>query len=104
MLERRRSMLVIVGGILVAVLLVSAIGVFGFLQRNVPETFSDPVEHFKYGSIGADSQDGGVPYAVWRVLPTVFPDKLPNRPGEGYARFGFVYETPAAPRPISTSI
>jgi len=87
-----------------AVLVVVAIGVYAFLQRDVPMTYADPVEHFKYGSIGADSRDGGVPYALWRVLPTVFPDKLPNRPGEGYARFGFVFETPTSPRPIGTSI
>jgi mono/diheme cytochrome c family protein len=91
-------------GVVVALVVVVGLGTYVFLQRNVPQTYADPVEHFKYGSIGADSQDGGVPYALWRVLPTVFADKLPNHPGEGYARFGFVYETPASPRPIGTSI
>ena len=80
----------------VAGMVVVGLGVYAYLQRDVPETYTDPVEHFKYGSIGADSQDGGVPYALWRVLPTVFADRLPDHPGEGYARFGFVYETPSA--------
>jgi Cytochrome C oxidase, cbb3-type, subunit III len=91
-------------GIAVAVLVFIGVGAYAYLQRNVPHTYADPVEHFKYGSIGADSQDGGVPYALWRVLPAVFADKLPDHPGEGYARFGFVYETPTSPRPIGTSI
>ena len=94
----------VVGGGILLVLVAVGIAVFAFLRRDVPETYADPVEHFKYGSIGADAQDGGVPYALWRVLPTVFADKLPGRPGEGYARFGFVYETPTSPRPIGTSI
>ena len=45
----------------------------------------------------------GVPYWIWRVLPRVFPELLPNRPGDGYARFGFVYE-PGRDRPIGTSV
>jgi mono/diheme cytochrome c family protein len=88
-----------------------AFGIVSFLRRDVPETYADPAQHFKYGSIGADSQGdesdpqgGGIPYAIWRVLPSVFSDKLPNRPGVGYARFGFVYETPTSPRPIGTSV
>jgi mono/diheme cytochrome c family protein len=93
-------------GIGVVVAVIAAVGLAGyaFLQRNVAQTYADPVEHFKYGSIGADGPDGGVPYALWRVLPTVFADKLPNHPGEGYARFGFVFETPTSVRPIGTSI
>lgn len=91
-------------GVVVAIIIVGGLGVYAFFQRNVPMTYADPVEHLKYGSIGADSTDGGVPYALWRVLPTVFADKLPDHPGEGYARFGFVYETPTSPRPIGTSI
>jgi mono/diheme cytochrome c family protein len=95
----------------VVLTLTVALGVVAFVRRDVPERFADPVQHFKYGSIGADSQGndvepqgGGIPYAIWRVLPSVFADKLPNHPGVGYARFGFIYETPTSPRPIGTSI
>ncbi|MDP8922514.1 MAG: hypothetical protein M3O34_06505 [Chloroflexota bacterium] len=77
--------------------------VAAFLQRDVPELHADPVEHFKYGSIGSDA-GGGVPYWIWRVLPRVFPEYLPDRPGEGYARMGFVYESPDRDRPIGTSL
>ena len=37
------------------------------------------------------------------MLPEVFPDKLPNRPGQGYARLGFIYETPSSDLPIGTT-
>jgi mono/diheme cytochrome c family protein len=48
--------------------------------------FADPVEEFKYGSIGAEVN--GFPYAIWRELPTIFPDELPR----GWETFGFLYE------------
>ncbi|AHD02244.1 membrane protein [Leisingera methylohalidivorans DSM 14336] len=43
-------------------------------------------EHFKYGSIGAEVD--GFPYSIWRELPTIFADDLPN----GFAEFGFLTE------------
>jgi mono/diheme cytochrome c family protein len=63
----------------------------------------DIVSHFKYGSIGTEGRVG-IPYPIFRVLPVVFADKLPNRPGQGYERLGFINE-PNAPqgRPIGTS-
>jgi len=63
---------------------------------------SDVVDHFKYGSIGTE-EGVGVPYWIWRVLPIVFPDKLPNRPGVGYERLGFLSEGAAHGRPIGTT-
>ena len=63
----------------------------------------DIVSHFKYGSIGTEV-GVGVPYAIWRVLPVVFADKLPDRPGEGYERLGFIFEANAPQsRPIGTT-
>ena len=63
----------------------------------------DILRHFKYGSIGTEGRVG-VPYPIWRVLPVVFADKLPNRPGQGYERLGFIFE-PDAPQslPIGTT-
>src|SRR5688572_32583757 len=55
------------------------------------QTAADIVAEFKYGSVGTE-ETVGVPYWIWRVLPEVFPDKLPNRSGTGYARLGLVYE------------
>ena len=63
----------------------------------------DIVSHFKYGSIGTEATVG-LPYAIWRVLPVLFADKLPDRPGEGYARLGFIFEANAPQhRPIGTT-
>ena len=59
-------------------------------------------DHFKYGSIGTE-ETVGVPYWIWRVLPIVFEDKLPPRPGVGYERLGFVNEGAPHGRPIGTT-
>ncbi len=72
-----------------------------FTDANKPEVHSDILQHFKYGSIGAEER-AGVPYWIWRVLPELFPQHLPKGPGEGYERFGLIFE-PGNPRPIGTS-
>ena len=61
--------------------------------RDVP-TYATDEEHFKYGSIGNDGAEG-VPYAIWLVLPEVFPEYLPG-PG-GYSSLGFVWEKGRGP-------
>ncbi|MCC6589136.1 MAG: cytochrome c [Bryobacterales bacterium] len=71
-------------------------------DKNTPERHSDILAHFKYGSIGAEDR-AGIPYSIWRVLPKIFPNYLPHRPGTGYERLGFVYESGQV-RPIGTSI
>lgn len=73
-----------------------------FTDRNKPETHEDILEHFKYGSIGAEDR-AGVPYWIWRVLPELFPQHLPARPGNGYERFGLIFEK-GFDRPIGTSL
>jgi mono/diheme cytochrome c family protein len=88
--------------VLGVVLLVGALAVV-WLHRDVPETHADMVAEFKYGSIGTD-KEAGIPYWIWRVLPLVFPEYLPDRPGEGYARLGFIYEPGSTDRPIGTSV
>jgi hypothetical protein len=55
------------------------------------------VEHFKYGSVGVESEEG-IPYWIWQVLPRMFPDKLPG----GYASLGFIWE-PGRELPIGFS-
>jgi hypothetical protein len=97
----RKAILVV--GVLVIAVCVGGLLLLSFLSRDVPEIHADIQEHFKYGSIGSDT-DNGVPYWVWRVLPRLFPEYLPDRPGEGYARLGFVYEAPGRDRPIGTSL
>jgi mono/diheme cytochrome c family protein len=65
-------------------------------------SFADIYDHFKYGSVGTEA-GVGIPYWIWRVLPIVFEDKLPKRPGRGYERLGFVYDNASHGRPIGTS-
>jgi cytochrome c2 len=56
-----------------------------------------PEEHFKYGSIGIEENEG-MPYWIWQVLPRVCPDKLPG----GYASIGFTWE-PGKELPVGFS-
>jgi hypothetical protein len=70
-------------------------------RAGVPEEFAD-AEHFKYGSIGADNLLGGLPYWIWRVLPEMFPQYLPQNGKRGYEAFGLVVE-PGKDRPIGFS-
>jgi hypothetical protein len=84
----------------VAVLLCTAM-LAARAQQDAP-TFPDIVDHFQYGSIGTEERVG-VPYWLWRVLPIVFADKLPQRPGEGYERLGFMFAGAPHGRPIGTS-
>ncbi|HEY7291950.1 MAG TPA: cytochrome c [Vicinamibacterales bacterium] len=75
--------------IFIVLLVVAAIGglfVYNHFFREEPAPyFASDEEHFLYGSIGTESQQG-VPYWIWLVLPRVFPDLLPG-PG-GYAALG----------------
>lgn len=79
-------------GLLALVPLAAAGGLFAWYKffRDVPEpAFADEAERFKYGSIGAEAEQG-MPYFIWLVLPRVFPEHLPG-PG-GYKSFGLVWE------------
>ncbi len=88
------------GALFVAFVAAVGIYVLVFMQRDTPEVFTGIHEHFKYGSIGGEL----FPYWIWLVMPDVFPEYLPDRAGEGYARMGFIFE-PDSPRgrPIGVS-
>jgi mono/diheme cytochrome c family protein len=58
--------------------------------RNAPVEYETSHDHFKYGSIGSEISSG-IPYWIWKVLPEMFPEKLPGKKG-GYTAFGFLYE------------
>ena len=77
--------------LLVALIVVLVLGGFLWykLFRRVPTVYADPVEHFKYGSVGVEAP-AGIPYWIWVVLPRVFADKLPG-PG-GYVALGATWE------------
>ncbi len=72
------------------------------IQAQDVSAQDDIVTHYKYGAVGTEARVG-LPYPIWRVLPIVFADKLPARPGEGYERLGFLYESADAGRPIGTT-
>lgn len=106
MMDRRPRILrrlLWVGAALAGVL---AIWVFVSLRSDQPVMYDNIEEHFKYGSIGSEpggsllSPIGGVlpPYWVFKALPSVCSDKLPN----GYASFGFIME-PGRDLPIGVS-
>ena len=71
---------------------------------EVPVDYAKDDDHFKYGSIGADTTAGGVPYWLWQVLPEMFPEYLPDPKAfsslppkdrtawAGYSQFGFIRE------------
>jgi len=68
-------------------------------QAAPPPPVGSPIEEqFKYGSIGAEDQEG-IPYWIWQVLPRLFADKLP--PG-GYGALGMIWE-PGHDTPIGFS-
>jgi len=70
--------------------------------RTDAASLPDIVEHFKYGSIGAE-EGSGLPYRIWRVLPDVCGDALPKRPGKGYERIGFIADGASGRMPGSTT-
>jgi hypothetical protein len=86
--ERRR----IEKYVLIALFIVSLLASLLFWQfvSNAPVDYVGIEDHFKYGSIGSEPANG-IPYWIWKVLPEVFPEKLPS-PGKGYAAFGLVQE------------
>ncbi|HBE17890.1 MAG TPA: hypothetical protein DEG17_12200 [Cyanobacteria bacterium UBA11149] len=87
--EKIRKTITII--LLIITLLIGGIGYIAWynLFREVPIYYESPEEHFKYGSIGTE-QNEGLPYWIWLVLPRLFPEKLPA-PG-GYTSLGFTWE------------
>lgn len=51
---------------------------------------NDPIALFNHGSI-ANEEAQGVPYWIWRVLPTMFPEYLPGNQ-DGYASIGVYWQ------------
>jgi mono/diheme cytochrome c family protein len=81
----------------VCLVAVTAVVYRGYLRNGPAVEFADAVEHFKYGSIGAEVD--GLPYPIWKALPLVCPDMLPG----GYASLGFITE-PGRELPIGVTV
>jgi mono/diheme cytochrome c family protein len=88
----------------VAILAVLAAGAALFwwkFLKSEEEAFTDATERFKYGSLGGEAI-AGIPYAIFMVLPRVFPDLVakyavdgygPQKAGYGgYGAFGLSWE------------
>src|SRR5262245_11052672 len=103
---RRLKVLVVV----VAVLLVIGLFLSYRYSPNRPVSYGDVTEHFKYGSIGSDfasitsayEEGNGLPLAVMKVLPRMFPAYLPEGGPKDYTAFGFIQE-PGRPLPVGFS-
>ena len=82
-------------GIVLAVLVIWAVVRF---TSDVPVTYANIEDHFKYGSTGGE-RSSGIPYSIWMALPELFPQYLP---GKGLQSLGFLYE-PGKDLPIGVS-
>jgi hypothetical protein len=76
--------LVLAAAVVLGALVASLVWV-KFFRREPAPYFASDEEHFLYGSVGTEEQEG-VPYWIWLVLPRIFPEYLPA-PG-GYAALG----------------
>lgn len=77
--------------VVLVLLVVGGIGGWALLLRPVRQApTQDMAAMFNHGSIG-NEETQGIPYWIWRVLPQVFPDLLPNG-GDGYAAFGVQWQ------------
>lgn len=100
---------------LILLLLTAGAWLYWRIFVPVPIDYASEEDHFKYGSIGADTPYGGIPFQVWQVLPEMFPEHLPEK-GAGYLRvppekrsyldayatFGFIVE-PGHSTPVGFS-
>jgi hypothetical protein len=81
-------------GIVAAAVLVIAIlagaWLLGRFGSDNAVAYKNDLEHFNYGSLGSE-HEFGVPYWIWRALPELFQDKLPE-PRNGWQTVGFVFE------------
>jgi hypothetical protein len=88
---RRWRIPLLVAATIIAVVMLALLARF---TRDDTVVYADPEEHFKYGSLGGE-RESGIPYWIWKVLPKVFAEYLPDktyRPGKEYASMGFLYE------------
>ncbi|MGV8988825.1 MAG: hypothetical protein ACOH2H_21435 [Cypionkella sp.] len=101
--------------LLAVVVLIGALGVafvWWKFFRPGEQQFADPVDRFQYGSLDGELLIG-LPYAVFDILPRVFPDLVaqyatqgygPGRPRHGgYGAFGLSWAE-GQPLPIGLSI
>ena len=88
--------------IVIAILFLALVAFLSYrYSPNRPMTYSYIVDHFKYGSIGSDVENG-FPLRLLKVLPRMFPEYLPEGAPRDYTAFGFIME-PGKEMPIGFS-
>jgi mono/diheme cytochrome c family protein len=80
-------LVLVIAAVVVVGVVGGAVGYVKFFRAEPPPYFASDEEHFLFGSIGTEAEQG-VPYWIWLVLPRLFPEHLP-RPG-GYAALGIL--------------
>ena len=73
-------------GMLALIVVLIAVAWFVLLRPVAQANTNDPLQVFNHGSIGAETAQG-LPYWIWRVLPTMFPEYLPGNQ-DGFASIG----------------
>ncbi|HEV7891659.1 MAG TPA: cytochrome c [Pyrinomonadaceae bacterium] len=94
--RRHRNWLVLILVLLAAFFFLSYV-----YSPSRPTVYADDEEHFKYGSVGSDIENG-LPLAILKVLPRMFPEYLPEGAPKDLTAFGFIQE-PGRDRPIGFS-
>ncbi|HEY3393348.1 MAG TPA: hypothetical protein VGK58_11620 [Lacipirellulaceae bacterium] len=86
---------------LIALVILAAFVIGWRYSPSRPTTYSNIQQHFKYGSVGSDIENG-LPLGVMRVLPRMFPEHLPPGGEHDWTAFGFIRE-PDRDMPIGFS-
>jgi hypothetical protein len=76
--------------LLIAVILGICYWLLRLVVLGSPQSYENESMHFKYGSIGSDNLRRGIPYDIWRVLPEMFPQHLPEGKPHNYEAFGLI--------------
>src|SRR5215472_12238902 len=84
--------------LVVLLLLLLAVYYLVFVNQYVV-AYKEPEEHFKYGSIGSEPNNG-LPRLVFKALAVMYRDELGPT---GFRRFGMLYETEQSELPIGMS-
>lgn len=90
----------IVAGLFAAIVVLIVFAWFVLLRPVAQPHTNDPLQVFDHGSIGNEAQQG-LPYWIWRVLPTLFPEYLPGNQ-DGYGAIG-VYWVAGEELPVGFS-
>ena len=94
----RNTLVLLCGVVLVGIVVFIAVR-----WPDKPVRYADPLENFKYGSIGSDI-DRGLPIDIVAVLPKMFPEYLPEGArSQDYTALGLIQE-PGRALPIGFSM